>query len=190
MKSLILGLCVIVIPAFSSNTSCPQGGQLSSVVGCQVFDSMLANVSSTSLSSSEEAPAVSVTPAASAFSELLVSPLQAPTAGTVPSSAVSFSAPSFSEDIVIPPSSSFQSIPTTTFTSSLGTSLATGGSLGSIILPSQFNVSLPFGVGVSPGVNSIGNADPSGVPEASSVAMIGAGLVILSLAARKRQRVS
>src|ERR1700722_3237323 len=197
MKRLILGFCII-IPAFSSNTSCPQGGQLSSIVGCQTFDAMLANVSSASLSSSSsDVPTVSLMPATSSFSELLVSPTQpslAPAAESVlsiPSSSNIFSAPSFSQDFFIPPSSSFESVPTTTFTSSLSNSLGTTGSLGSVILPSQFNVSLPFGLGVSPGADPIGGS--VGSPEAGSVLMIGSGLIFLSLvstAIRKKKRLS
>lgn len=67
-------------------------------------------------------------------------------------------------------------------------------SLGSVILPSQFNIGLPIGIGVTPGSLSdpiVGDA--LGAPEASSVAMIGSGLIFLSLvstAVRKRKRVS
>jgi hypothetical protein len=201
MKNLIFGLCVVVVPAFSSNTSCPQGGQLSSIVGCQTFDSMLANVSSSSSLVSPEVPAITVIPSTSTFSDLLVTPAPStvsPAVDTVAptiSSSSMFSAPLFSQDIVIPPSTSFESLPTTSFTSGLSSSLGMGQvPLGSVILPSQFNVGLPIGIGVTP----IGTSDPFtgdalGTPEASSVAMIGAGLICLSListAARKRKRSS
>jgi hypothetical protein len=194
MKSLILALFVIVIPAFSSTTSCPQGGPLSSVVGCQTFDSMLTSVSIAPLpASADDVPTVSVMPATSSFSELLVSPAQvsvSPVADTIPLSIPSstdiFPAPSISQDIFIPPSSSFESLPTSTFTSGLSSSLVMGQvPLASVVLPSQFNVGLPVGVGLDP----IGDA--LGAPEASSVAMIGSGLIFLSLvstAVRKRKR--
>jgi hypothetical protein len=201
MKSLIFGLCVIVIPAFSSTTSCPQGGQLSSVVGCQTFDMMLANVSSSSLASpSDEVPAISVMPSTSPFSELLVSPVASAVSPAVetfvpsiPPSSM-FSAPSVSQDIVIPPPSSFESLPTISFNSGLSNSLGMGQvSLGSVILPSQFNIGLPIGIGVTPGSLFDPVTDALGAPEASSVAMIGAGLIFLSLlstAARKKKRAS
>jgi hypothetical protein len=194
MKSLIFGFCVVVIPAFSSNTSCPQGGQLSSIVGCQTFDSMLTNVSSSSslVSPSNEVPAISVMPGTSPFSDLLVSPAPStvsPSADTsapsLPSSSM-FSAPSFSQDIVIPPSSSFETLPTISLSSGLGSSLGASLPLGSVILPNQFNIGLPIGVGVTPSDPFTGAAFDS--PEASSIAMIGAGLIFLSLTARKRKR--
>jgi hypothetical protein len=193
MKSLIFGLCVIVIPAFSSNTSCPQGGQLSLIVGCQTFDSMLANVSSSSLASpSYEVPAVSVMPGISPFSELLVSPV--PSAVSPAASSSIFSAPSFSPDIFIPPPSFFESLPAISFTTGLSNSLGMGQvSLGSVILPSQFIIGLPVGIGVTPGSLFDPIVGDVGAPEASSVAMIGTGLIFLSLvstAARKRKRAS
>jgi hypothetical protein len=196
MKKIILGLCLVVVPAFSSTTSCPQGGLLSSVIGCQTFDAMLGSVSTASLASSTfEPPAVSVTPSASPFSELLVSPLQtsAPAAASspfsVPSSSSLFAAPSFSPEAFIP-STSFQSLPTISYTSNLGNSIGGSVSLGSVILPSQFNVGLPFGFGVTPG-NIFDPVTSSAfvTPEASSVAMIGTGLLFLILvSARKRKK--
>jgi hypothetical protein len=66
-------------------------------------------------------------------------------------------------------------------------------SLGSVILPSQFIIGLPVGIGVTPGSLFDPIVGDVGAPEASSVAMIGTGLIFLSLvstAARKRKRAS
>jgi len=66
-------------------------------------------------------------------------------------------------------------------------------SLGSVFLPSQFNIGgLPLGVTPGSLFDPI-VGDALGAPEASSVAMIGSGLIFLSLvstAVRKRKRAS
>src|SRR5271170_7135472 len=62
MKSFTIGLCLVVMPAFASNASCPQSSLYSSLIGCQTFDSLFTSNSTASLTSSLVADVPLVSP--------------------------------------------------------------------------------------------------------------------------------
>lgn len=173
MKKFVFGLCAFLIPAFGSNTACPQLTPSASGLGCSSVDSTFVSVSTSTISYSPDLSVVSTeTPSYSSamIPALTYSSVVEPTITVLPSEGTS--------------SASLSAV------SVLTSGSYPAGLLSSspIALPSQFLESLLNGSSLSP-TNSF-SPSAVGAPEASSVAMIGTGLLILSLAAassRKRR---
>ena len=195
MKFIVLGLCLSVIPAFGTTSSCST--QYSSLVGCQAMDSLLASISNGSVSTTADettnfaasllAPAPSIQPIVPASTYAV----------TLPESLMNTaSTPSLSPDSLFgynPYPQVSVSVPSST---SLANQLVMDQiPLSSLIFPTEF---LNLSQGLAPGANSFNflgplvNSDPS-VPETGSIAMIGSGLIFLSLVStvsRWRKRLS
>jgi hypothetical protein len=197
MKFIVLGLCFSVIPAFGTTSSCSQ--QYSSLVGCQAMDSLLASISDGSV--------VTTSQDSFNFAASLLTP--APTIPVVPPASILSSSPSpisLMENTASTPSLSPDSLfgynpyPQVSVSVPNSTSLANQLvmdqiPLSSLIVPTEF-LNLSQGLASDPtSFNFFGtsfNADPS-VPETGSIAMIGSGLIflsILSTVGRWRKRLS
>jgi hypothetical protein len=198
MKFIVLGLCLTVIPGFASTSSCPQE-QYSSLVGCQAFDSLLASISPGSV--------VSDDPTNFASSLFTPEPTSQPVVVVPPSSVMpSTNALSLLDESSTTPqlnaNSLLTSIPQVSITSPDTSSLANELlmaqiPLSTLVVPTGYlneiqgntlgSTSFSF---TDPFVNS---DPPSSVPETGSIAMIGSGLVVLSLVAtatRRRRRLN
>jgi len=189
MKYIVLGLCLTVIPGFASTSSCPQE-QYSSLVGCQAFDSLLASISTGSVATTSDD--------ATNFASSLFTPQSTSLpVVVVPSSTVMPTSTALSLlDESLPGYSSVPQVSITSPDTSLANELLMAQMpLSSLVVPTGYlNETQGITVGsttnftfTDPSVST----DPS-VPETSSVAMMGSGLVALSLvttvARRRRQK--
>jgi hypothetical protein len=177
MKYIVLGLCLTVIPGFASTSSCPQE-QYSSLVGCQAFDSLLASISTGSVATTSDDP--------TNFASSLFTPTSQPVI------VESLTAPTISSNSLLP---GYSTVPQVSITSPDTSSLANElmmaqVPLSSLVIPTGYlNSTQGFTLG-STGftfTDPIGNSDPS-VPETGSIAMIGSGLIVLSLVATTTRR--
>jgi hypothetical protein len=199
MKKLLLGLSIAALPAFASNAACPQL-QATSLIGCQALDSMLTSLSGSSLSGGYVSPTVApVTDLAASLmlptsvSQPVVVPavVSAPT-GYDPLSILRNSALTTVSSLAFPQptpvttptpiySNQYYSAPQVSVVSAVTNSF--GGSqisLSSLVMPYQY-----LGL-ISPTFQSptVGNFAGT-APETSSIAMMGAGLLLLGIARRK-----
>lgn len=165
MKSLVFGLTLVIIPGFASNASCP-GSQYASLVGCQAFDSLLTSSGSMPTSVDD-----STNFAASLFTQPTTAPVVVPQETPV----TSFSATS------LPGYTSAPTVSIVSPNSSLANELFSEQvPLSTLVVPTQF---LNLNPGVPGSSSSVNFVDPPniGVPETGSIAMIGSGLIALSL---------
>jgi hypothetical protein len=196
MKFIVLGLCLTVIPGFASTSSCPQE-QYSSLVGCQAFDSLLASISTGSVATTSDDP--------TNFASSLFTPesTSQPVVVVPPSSVM----PSINTLSLLDESSTtsqlnanslLTSFPQVSITSPSTSSLANELlmaqiPLSTLVIPTVY---LNETQGITVGSTSFSFTDPfvdsdPSVPETGSIAMIGSGLVFLSLVAtttRRRRR--
>ncbi len=208
MKVFVLGLCSFVVPAFATNAACPQittVAQMLANFGCQTNDQNFTSVSTT-----VSTPAPVVTPiytntnptnlAASLFSSpsLNASTLLSPSQVTQPPATV------ISPSTLFQPTVSTSSLSTLAFQSSSYSNLSStvvAATYGNLAIPFQYLESLALGQNptYSPTytvltTNSSAASPLTGdAPETSSIAMIGSGLVLLSVFAslsRKRRKIS
>jgi hypothetical protein len=164
MKLIMLGLCSVVIPAFASTSSCPV---YSSSLGCPVMDANFLSVSAYTVSSSEAViPATSVNEAALPD----VSAIDFPTVNV--SEADLASVPEIGSD----PMSSSIGQQVVYYASSLSSSVG--------LLEMPESLMDPPGMSLD---NSVDTVDTI-TPETSSVAMIGSGLIALSLLANSTRK--
>ena len=197
MKFIVLGLFVI-IPAFASTSSCPQT-QYSSQVGCQAMDSLLASISSGSVATSSDDTsnfaASLFTPESTSESVAVVPPSATIPASTDPISLLdnSYTASSLTSTVNAESLLGYNPSPQISVTepsTSLANELVMDQvSLSTVIVPTEF-LNLSQGLVVNPSsYNFVGpfDSDP-GVPETGSIAMIGSGLMILSLVSTMNRR--
>jgi hypothetical protein len=218
MKIIALSFCSVIIPAFATNSSCPQSAsQKASSVGCEALETNFTNVSRASLSAGSSLGAVSPETTSSGAIHVTVGELGStaadaldvvtPAAGSSTTSSTSpttakAQASAASNSWMIPTQylnqlagesqgTSGSSLPTVPGTIPSGGTEPEGslpvptfvlqpqGSLGSWIIPAAYLESL--GVTVNMGSDPF---DPGGAtPEANSIALIGSGLIFLSLIA-------
>ena len=197
MKFIVLGLCLTIIPAFATTSSCPQT-QYSSLVGCQAFDSLLASTSDSSVVTSVDDPtnfaASLLAPAPTVQPLPVVPPSSSLSTSTNPLSLLNnaYTITNISPAALISPSPSPQVSVASSSTSLANQLLLDQVSLSSLVFPTVY---LNVSQGLTPSPNSFDFAGPfsadPGVPETGSIAMIGSGLIFLSLVSmmgRKRNR--